>query len=118
VKGRWIVYSDEEMAWLEGNRLMVISDYHAAFCGTFGRDDVTLSNLHSLRKRKGWRTGRTGCFAKGQTPHNKGVPCAPGKGGRHPNARRTQFKKGQTPHNTNYLGHERISTDGYVEMRS
>ncbi|WP_167706607.1 HNH endonuclease [Sphingobium fuliginis] len=116
MKGRWIAYSPDEMEWLEANRLMVISDYHRAFCETFGRGDVSLSNLHSLRKRKGWATGRSGHFVKGEAPHNKGKPCEPGKGGRHPNARRTQFKKGQTPHNTNYLGHERISTDGYVEI--
>lgn len=116
MKGRNIPYSAEEMAWLEANRLMVISDYHRAFCDAFGRSDVSAVNLHSLRKRKGWSTGRTGCFAKGSVPHNKGVPCAEGKGGRHPNARRTQFKKGNEPHNTHYLGHERVSKDGYVEV--
>ena len=29
----------------------------------------------------------------------------------------TRFKKGNIPHNTNYDGHERISKDGYVEIR-
>lgn len=115
MKGRWITYSAEEMAWLEDNRAMVISAYHTAFVERFGRADVSLVNLHSLRKRKGWKTGRTGFFEKGEVPHNKGVKCAPGKGGNHPNARKSQFKKGQLPHNANYLGHERIdATDGYV----
>lgn len=115
MKGRAIQYSAAEMAWLEANRLLVISEYHARFVQAFGRDDVSLKNLHSLRKRKGWRTGRTGCFTKGQTPHNKGKPCPEGVGGRHPNARKTQFRKGQMPHNTNFLGHERIDPkDGYV----
>lgn len=116
MKGRAIPYSADEMAWLEANRLMVISDYYRAFAERFGRDDVSLVNLHSLRKRKGWKTGRTGCFEKGQESPNKGKKCAPGTGGRHPNARRTQFKKGQAPHNTNYLGHERVSKDGYIEI--
>ena len=115
MKGRWIVYSAEEMAWLEANRTLPIGDYHQAFSETFGRD-VSAANLHALRKRKGWRTGRTGCFEKGQDPFNKGVPCEPGKGGLHPNARRSQFKKGQEPHNTKHLGHERLSKDGYVEI--
>src|SRR5690606_35095265 len=65
---------------------------------------------------KGWKTGRTGQFEKGQEPPNKGKRCPEGKGGRHPNARRTQFKKGQLPHNAQYLGHERVSKDGYVEI--
>lgn len=46
MKGRAIPYSADEMAWLEANRLMVISDYHAAFVARFGRDDVSLINLH------------------------------------------------------------------------
>lgn len=115
MKGRAITYSDAEMAWLEQNRTLPISEYHAAFSETFGRD-VSAVNLHALRKRKGWRTGRTGCFEKGAAPMNKGKACPPGKGGRHPNALRTQFKKGQAPHNTKHLGHERINKDGYVEI--
>lgn len=117
MKGRAIAYSADEMEWLEANRLMVISDYHRAFCAEFGRDDVSAVNLHSLRKRKGWKTGRTGQFSKGSVPHNYGKPCEPGKGGRHPNARKTQFKKGRLPHNAQGAGHERIdSKDGYVVM--
>jgi hypothetical protein len=108
VKGRPIRYSAEEMAWLEANRLMVISDYAAAFAERFGRD-ISAHALHALRKRKGWKTGRTGCFEKGAEPHNKGKPCPEGKGGRHPNARKTQFGKGHEPHNTKWLGHERVS---------
>lgn len=116
MKGHNIPYSATEMAWLEANRLMVISEYHRAFCEAFNRYDVSAANLHSLRKRKEWKTGRTGCFEKGQEPVNKGRQCEEGRGGRHPNARRTQFKKGQEPHNTNYLGHERVSKDGYIEI--
>lgn len=116
MKGRWIAYSAEEMAWLEANRTLPISDYAYQFHATFGRWDVSAANLHALRKRKGWRTGRTGQFAKGTVPHNKGKKCAPGTGGNHPNARRAQFRKGNLPHNTRYLGHERVSKDGYVEI--
>lgn len=29
----------------------------------------------------------------------------------------TRFKKGNVPHNTNYNGHERITKDGYIEIR-
>jgi hypothetical protein len=58
MKGRSIAYSATEMAWLETNRAMVISDYHQAFRAEFGRDDVTAAQLHGLRKRKGWKVGR------------------------------------------------------------
>lgn len=116
MKGIWVQYSKAELRWLESNRTMPIADYHRAFCARFHRDDVLASNLHSLRERNGWRTGRTGCFEKGAVPVNKGKKCRAGTGGRHPNARKTQFKKGGLPHNTNYLGHERVSKDGYVEI--
>lgn len=116
MKGRAIPYSASEMAWLKAHRALPIADYHRLFVTRFERGDVTSSHLNALRKRKGWKTGRTGQFAKGAVPHNKGKKCAPGTGGRHPNARRTQFKKGNLPHNTQYLGHERISKDGYVEI--
>lgn len=177
MRGRAITYSAVEMAWLEANRSMVISDYHRAFQAAFKRPDVSLLNLHSLRKRKGWfvgrgegrfagrhrkyspaelawlrensaldrtachaafqarfqrpevsianltglrkrlglSTGRTGRFEKGQAPLNKGKVCPEGVGGRHPNARRTQFKKGQVSHTYRGPGHERIDAkDGYV----
>lgn len=116
MKGRNIVYSAAEMEWLHENRLMVIGDYHQAFVERFRRTDVSAANLHGLRKRKGWKTGRTGCFPKGNIPSNKGKRCPPGVGGRHPNARKTQFRKGGQPHNTKFLGHERVSKDGYVEI--
>lgn len=116
MKGHPITYSAVEMAWLEANRLLAIGEYHRTFCATFGRQGLTAINLHSLRKRKGWKTGRTGQFAKGCEPLNKGKTCAPGRGGRHPNARRSHFKKGGLPHNTKYLGHERVSKGGYVEI--
>ena len=121
MKGRAIPYSAKEMAWLEDNRTLPISDYHAEFVARFARQDVSAVNLHSLRKRKGWRTGRTGCFVKGQTPPNKGVRCPDGKGGRHPNARRTQFKKGArtgiAARNYKPIGTERITEDGYRERK-
>lgn len=113
MKGYPITYSADELAWLEENRAMVISDYQAAFSARFGRD-VSAANLHALRKRKGWKTGRTGCFAKGAEPHNKGRahPIA----ALHPNCRKTHFKKGHEPHNTRFAGHERINKNGYIEV--
>lgn len=121
MKGRAIHYNAEEMAWLEANHLMVISEYHSAFVARFDRHDVSAMNLHSLRKRKGWLTGRTGQFAKGQAPHNKGKKCAPGKGGNHPNARKTQFMRGERRGVAVKLykpvGTERTTEDGYIERK-
>ncbi|TKT58375.1 HNH endonuclease [Rhizobiaceae bacterium LC148] len=113
--GRLRKFSEAEIQWLRENRTMTIGEYHRAFSDQFGRDDVTAENLHALRKRQGWKTGRTGQFEKGAEPVNKGKTCPPGVGGRHPNAQRTQFRKGQVPHTFRGAGHERIDTkDGYV----
>lgn len=121
-KGIGIPYSAEEMAWLEGNRGMVISDYHAAFLAEFGRADVSAKNLHSLRKRKGWSTGRTGQFEPGMRTWNKGLKCAEGQGGRHPNAQRTQFKCGERVGVAVKLyqpvGTEKVRGDGYLYRKT
>ncbi len=115
-KGRLRTFNAEETKWLSDNRALPIKDYLAGFLASFDRPDVTERKLHALRKAQGWKTGRTGKFVKGQEPPNKGKKCQEGEGGRHPNARRTQFKKGHMPHNTQYLGHERVSKNGYVEI--
>ncbi len=82
-----------------------------AFRRRFGRPEISDDNMKSLCHRKGWMTGRTGCFSPGAVPANKGK-----KMPFNPNSAKTQFKKGHLPHNTHYLGHERVTRDGYVEI--
>lgn len=113
MKGHWIDYSAKELTFIKRRSKMGRRELHAEFVAKFKRLDVTLVHINSLCKRNGWFTGRTGCFAKGLTPHNKGKPHP---AARLPNAAKHQFKKGHLPHNTNYLGHERVSKDGYVEI--
>jgi hypothetical protein len=115
MKGRQIAYSVEEMAWLEANRSMVIRDYAREFCAKFGRE-VAAVNLHALRKRKGWKTGRTGCFQPGAAPANKGQ-----KMPYYPNSAATRFKKGERRGVAVKLykpiGSERIDKNGYLERK-
>lgn len=112
MKGHWIEYSAAELTFIKRRSKLSRVDLQAAFNERFGRD-VSVANLHALCKRNGWYTGRTGCFEKGIVPHNKGKPHPSAKSGA---AARNHFKKGRQPHNTNYLGHERVSKDGYVEI--
>lgn len=109
--GNLIIYSAEELAWIEAHKKLVRRVAHADFCTKFNRKDVSFQNLNGLCKRKGWMTGRTGCYAPGQTPANKGK-----KMPYNANTAKTQFKKGQLPHNTKHLGHENLRSDGYVEI--
>lgn len=110
-KGKTIRYSEVELKWIKANRTMVRRESYSAFCAKFGRSDVSLINFNALCKRKGWKTGRDGRLRRGNLPWNKGK-----KMPFHANSARTQFKKGHLPHNTKFLGHERISKDGYVEI--
>lgn len=116
MKGRGIKYAAVELAFIQSVAQWPRAQAHAAFCQKFGRDDVSLSNFCALCKRNGWLTGRDGCFVEGQTAFNKGLHCAPGTGGRHPNARKSHFRKGHTPHNSKPVGHERVTKDGYIEI--
>lgn len=121
MKGRSIAYGAAEMAWLEENRTMPIAELYRGFSDRFGRTDVSAANLHALRKRKGWRTGRTGRFEPGQEPVNKGQACEPGRGGRHPNPCKTQFRAGERRGVALRLykpvGTERLSKEGYLERK-
>lgn len=117
MKGKKITYSAAELAWVKANATLPKAELHSGFVARFGRNDVSVDNLKALRTRKGWRTGRTGQFAKGDTPPNKGKTCAPGKGGNHPRARATQFKAGNKPANRRPLWSERIDVYGYVEIK-
>jgi len=108
MKGRWIQYSEQELQWLSDNRQLTISEYHSQFVELFSRPDIEAKNLHALRKRKGWKTGRTGRFEKGNVPHPDAKPKGPNK---------TSFKKGAMPHNWKTVGSTRVNVDGYVEVK-
>lgn len=75
----------------------------------FGRADVGVDDLKSLCARKGWKTGRTGCFVEGNVPPNKGK-----KGFYAPGSEKGWFKKGNRPHTYKGPGHEYVDKDGYV----
>jgi hypothetical protein len=110
MKGRRIPYSAAELSFIEWRQAMSRRALHAAFVAEFGRNDVTVDDIKALCTRRGWLTGRTGCFEKGFVPANKGK-----KMPFNANSARTQFKKGRRPHTWRGPGHERIdSRDGYV----
>lgn len=108
MKRKVIKYSAEELHWISDNRALTISDLHQQFCRLFYRIDVSANNLHALRKRKGWKTGRTGQFKKGNIPHPNAHP----KG-----ANRTSFKAGNRTHNLKPVGSTRVSKDGYIMVK-
>lgn len=116
MKGRANVYTAAELAWIETRKSWPRRELHAAFLAAFSRDDVTLGAFKNLCKRKGWMTGRSGCFVKGQASWNKGKPMPS-----HPNSRKTQFRKGHRGGRAEALykpiGTERLCKDGYLERK-
>lgn len=118
MKGRQIEYMPEELAWIEARKEWPRARLHSAFCFFFDRTDVTVGALNALCKRKGWLTGRTGCFVKGQEPPNKGKPMTPEVRAK---VAATMFRKGNRTGraNLNYkpIGTERVNDEGYLERK-
>lgn len=116
MKGHWISYAAAELAWIEARKDQPRRELHEAFIAKFHRADVTLTNFKALCKRKGWMTGRTGQFFKGQVSHNAGMKgiCAPG-------SEKGWFKAGVRQGVASKLykaiGTERVSKDGYIQRK-
>lgn len=70
----------------------------------------TEQQIKSACHRRHFKSGRTGHFEKGHKSWNKGT-----KGLTHRNV--TTFKKGNVPGNIKPLGTERITRDGYIEIK-
>ncbi len=105
-------YSEEERAFL---REFVPGHSHKEITEEFNRNfsaNITVTQIASSIKRYNLNTGRTGRFEKGHEPANKGThPKSVGR------MIETQFKKGNLPHNTKPMGYERITRDGYIEVK-
>lgn len=115
MKGRQIAYSAEELAWIKANAKRPRREAHVEFCARFGRSDVSVENYKALCNRNGWKTGRTGCFGRGNKPHNKGKPFKVA------GSEKGHFKRGQVNGRAADLykpiGTERTSKDGYTERK-
>jgi len=108
MKGYAIVYSDEQLAYLKRNSKLLRKELTEKFNQQFSRK-ITQQNIEAICKRNGWMTGRNGQFIKGQSK-------IPGSGAK--TANKTSFKKGNIPHNHRSVGYERISKDGYIEIKT
>lgn len=67
--------------------------------------------IAQVRKRRGILIGLDGRFKKGRHPWNKGMK------GLNIGSKETQFKKGHTPPNHRAVGSERVTGDGYIEIK-
>ncbi|MFT5609507.1 MAG: hypothetical protein ACI9PZ_003326 [Parvicella sp.] len=104
-------YSAKMLKWLAvkyANRPVsaILQEFNHRF-----KMSVSQKALLGTCKREGIKSGRNGQFVRNQDSWNKGKKMPYNE-----NSAKSQFKAGQVPHNTNYLGHERVSKDGYIEI--
>ena len=82
-----------------------------AFLEKFGVE-LTIGQIKGFGRRNGLKTGFNGLIEKGNVPWNKGIHFV--AGGR---SAETRFKPGQKSLNERPVFSERISKDGYVEIK-
>lgn len=114
MKGKKILYSDEEKKWIKKN--VEGTYYHLLaerFCKTFNRNDVDRRIINSYCLRNGLDNGMPKHFPKGIVPKNKGTKGLYNVGGN-----KTSFKKGNIPINHKEVGSERIDRDGYILIKT
>lgn len=73
---------------------------------------ISVTQMSSFLKRNNIKNGRDMTFRKGHKTHNKGK-----KGVYYKGCEKTWFQKGHTPKNHRPVGSERISKDGYIEVK-
>lgn len=119
-RGRFIPFNEEDSKFIRDNYLSIPVKPLAERLGvSFGRIKRFLErNNLEIPKALALQRKQDSYLKKGHTPFNKGkkqidfMSAAAIKKTSH-----TRFKKGHIPYNTNYNGHERITKDGYVEVR-
>lgn len=75
---------------------------------------ITSRTIKSYKANNKLNSGLTGKFRKGQTPHNKGKKMPKEV---YEKVKHTMFAKGNVPPNHRPVGSERISKDGYIEVK-
>lgn len=85
----------------------IVAEYNKRF-----REPITVTRVKGYMSNHKINNGLTGRFRKGHIPANKGThPPTVGR------MAETQFKSGHLPHNTKPIGYERLTKDGYVEVK-
>lgn len=80
----------------------------------FGEPYITVNNIKPLYVKMGYKNGNNSKFYKGQETWNKGRKVSDSV---REKMAGTMFKKGNRPRNWKPVGSERVSVDGYVEIK-
>jgi hypothetical protein len=89
-------------------------EIQAEFNKRFPDVHISVNKVSSYIKNHNLSTGFTGRFVKGNVPANKGKKMSTEM---YEKCKPTMFKKGQEPINHRPIGSERITKDGYIEVK-
>ncbi len=104
------IYTDEQIQFLKGNCSNHSRREMTMFFNEIFNTSKTLGQIKGAINNRHIQSGRTGYFPKGHIPFNAGT-----KGLMKRNS--GTFKKGNIPGNITPLGTERLSKDGYIEIK-
>lgn len=117
-KRNFKVFTQEEKDFIFQNNYMKTAQEVTDLFNDYFNDSITVDKVKNFRNRYKIKSGLTGRFEKGQTSFNKGkkwddyMPKEAQK-----QALKTTFKKGNIPANRREVFEERISKDGYIEIK-
>lgn len=117
-------YTEEQKAFIKANGKGLDDAALAAVFNSYFSTRVPVRSIKSIRYRLGATSGLTprpdnaGRFKKGGVPSNKGVKRSDYMSEEAQNrCAKTQFKKGHPSLNRREVGSERITKDGYIEIK-
>ena len=108
------ITTKEQNDWLRANAVgKTAEEIRIMIKQEFGIE-LTPAQVKGLRGRHGINNGIDCRFKKGQVAPNKGVKMSPEL---YAKCAPTMFKKGHVPRNHRPVGSERVSCDGYIEIK-
>lgn len=111
-------YSEEQKKFIINNNYGKYSKELAAMFNQQFNTNITANEIKYFRKNHNLNSGLTGQFKKGHTTHNKGKKQTEYMSNDAiERTKATRFKKGNRPLNYRPVGSERITKDGYIEVK-
>ena len=111
-------YSEEQKEFIITNNYGKYSKELAEMFNQHFNTNITAKEIAYFRRNNKLKSGLTGQFKKGNVAHNKGKKQIEYMSQESiERTKKTRFKKGNKPKNYRPIGSERITKDGYIEVK-
>lgn len=111
-------YSEEQKEFIITNNYGKYSKELAEMFNQHFNTNITAKEIAYFRRNHKLKSGLTGQFKKGNVAHNKGKKQIEYMSQESiERTKKTRFKKGNKPKNYRPVGSERITKDGYIEVK-